>query len=127
MQNLRRSGCQVELTLHGEVSAALERELQECLPRAGVEVLEVRLSHLAYAPQIAGAMLQRQQASAIIAARQKIVEGAVGMVQMVLEKFPRNRIVRLDDERHAATVSNLLVVLCGEREAHPVINAGTLS
>ncbi|MEP0774878.1 MAG: SPFH domain-containing protein [Acidobacteriota bacterium] len=109
-----------------EVSAALERELQERLHKAGVEVVEARLSHLAYAPEIAGAMLQRQQASAIIAARQKIVEGAVGMVQMALEKLSRDRIVELDDERRAAMVSNLLVVLCGEREAHPVINAGTL-
>jgi hypothetical protein len=109
-----------------EVSAALERELQERLDKAGVQVLEARLSHLAYAPEIAGAMLQRQQASAIIAARQKIVEGAVGMVQMALEKLARDEVVELDPERRAAMVSNLLVVLCGEREAHPVINAGSL-
>ena len=108
------------------VSAALERELQDRLDKAGVEVVEARLSHLAYAPEIAGAMLQRQQASAIIAARQKIVEGAVGMVQMALEKLARDEVVELDPERRAHMVSNLLVVLCGEREAHPVINAGSL-
>ncbi len=109
-----------------EVSEALERELGARLGKAGVEVMEARLSHLAYAPEIAGAMLQRQQAAAIIAARQKIVEGAVGMVQMALDKLSRDQIVELDPERRAAMVSNLLVVLCGEREAHPVINAGTL-
>lgn len=108
------------------VSAALERELQDRLDKAGVEVVEARLSHLAYAPEIAGAMLQRQQASAIIAARQKIVEGAVGMVQMALEKLARDEVVELDPERRAHMVSNLLMVLCGEREAHPVINAGSL-
>ncbi|MCU0290461.1 MAG: SPFH domain-containing protein [Thermoanaerobaculaceae bacterium] len=109
-----------------EVSLALEKELQVRLGKAGVEVMEARLSHLAYASEIAGAMLQRQQASAIIAARQKIVEGAVGMVQMALEKLSRDNIVELDAERRAAMVSNLLVVLCGEKEAHPVINAGSL-
>lgn len=109
-----------------EVSLALEKELQVRLGKAGVEVMEARLSHLAYASEIAGAMLQRQQASAIIAARQKIVEGAVGMVQMALEKLSRDNIVELDSERRAAMVSNLLVVLCGEKEAHPVINAGSL-
>jgi regulator of protease activity HflC (stomatin/prohibitin superfamily) len=109
-----------------QVSQALERELQERLGKAGVRVEEARLSHLAYAPEIAGAMLQRQQASAIIAARQKIVEGAVGMVQMAIEKLGEQKVLELDEERKAAMVSNLLVVLCGEREAHPVINAGTL-
>ncbi|HPW56546.1 MAG: SPFH domain-containing protein [Thermoanaerobaculaceae bacterium] len=109
-----------------EVSEALERELEERLDKAGVEVMEARLSHLAYAPEIAGAMLQRQQAAAIIAARQKIVEGAVGMVQMALDKLSHDQIVDLDPERRAAMVSNLLVVLCGEREPRPVINAGTL-
>lgn len=109
-----------------EVSLALEKELQVRLGKAGVEVMEARLSHLAYASEIAGAMLQRQQAAAIIAARQKIVEGAVGMVQMALEKLSRDNIVELDAERRAAMVSNLLVVLCGEKEAHPVINAGSL-
>ncbi|HNX48919.1 MAG TPA: SPFH domain-containing protein [Thermoanaerobaculaceae bacterium] len=109
-----------------EVSLALEKELQVRLGKAGVEVMEARLSHLAYASEIAGAMLQRQQASAIIAARQKIVEGAVGMVQMALQKLAKDNIVELDSERRAAMVSNLLVVLCGEKEAHPVINAGSL-
>ncbi len=120
---------QAAISLRGnidEVSVALEKELEERLARAGVRVVEARLSHLAYAPEIAGAMLQRQQASAIIAARQKIVEGAVGMVQMALEKLSANNIVELDSERKAQMVSNLLVVLCGEKEAHPVINAGSL-
>ena len=122
-------GEQAAISLRGnidEVSTALEKELEERLARAGVRIVEARLSHLAYAPEIAGAMLQRQQASAIIAARQKIVEGAVGMVQMALEKLAANSIVELDSERKAQMVSNLLVVLCGEKEAHPVINAGTL-
>jgi hypothetical protein len=109
-----------------EVSLALEQELQVRLGKAGVEVMEARLSHLAYASEIAGAMLQRQQASAIIAARQKIVEGAVSMVQMALDKLSRDNIVELDAERRAAMVSNLLVVLCGERAAHPVVNVGSL-
>jgi regulator of protease activity HflC (stomatin/prohibitin superfamily) len=109
-----------------EVSEALEKELQERLSRAGVKVIEARLTHLAYAPEIAGAMLQRQQASAIISARQKIVDGAVGMVEMALEKLSSRKIVELDSERKAQMVSNLLVVLCGERDVHPVINAGTL-
>jgi regulator of protease activity HflC (stomatin/prohibitin superfamily) len=91
-----------------------------------VHVIEARISHLAYAPEIAQAMLQRQQASAIIAARQKIVEGAVGMVENALEMLSRRSIVQLDDERKAAMVSNLLVVLCGERATQPVVNAGTL-
>lgn len=117
------------LSLRGsadEVSDALKNELQERLSKAGVVVEEARLSHLAYAPEIAAAMLQRQQASAIIAARQKIVEGAVGMVEMALNKLNENGIVQLDEERKAAMVSNLLVVLCGERSTQPVINAGTL-
>jgi hypothetical protein len=109
-----------------KVSEFLRAELQERLRQAGVEVIEARLSHLAYAPEIAGAMLQRQQASAIIAARQKIVDGAVGMVEMALERLSANRVVELDEERKAAMVSNLLVVLCGERAATPVLNAGTL-
>jgi hypothetical protein len=104
----------------------LKNELQERLGRAGVFIEEARLSHLAYSPEIAAAMLQRQQASAIIAARQKIVEGAVGMVQMAINKLNDNDIVQLDEERKAAMVSNLLVVLCGERSAQPIINAGTL-
>jgi regulator of protease activity HflC (stomatin/prohibitin superfamily) len=109
-----------------EVSEALKNELQQRLGKAGVVVEEARLSHLAYAPEIAAAMLQRQQAAAIIAARQKIVEGAVGMVQMALNKLSENEIVELDEERKAAMVSNLLVVLCGERSTQPIINAGTL-
>ncbi len=109
-----------------EVSEALKNELQQRLGKAGVVVEEARLSHLAYAPEIAAAMLQRQQAAAIIAARQKIVEGAVGMVQMALNKLSENEIVELDEERKAAMVSNLLVVLCGERNTQPVINTGTL-
>jgi len=108
------------------VSGALEKELQERLNKAGVRVVEARLSHLAYAPEIAGAMLQRQQASAIIAARQKIVEGAVGMVQMALAKLSAEKILELDEEKKATMVSNLLVVLCGEKEAHPIINAGSI-
>ncbi len=109
-----------------KVSEFLRAELQERLRPAGVEVIEARLSHLAYAPEIAGAMLQRQQAAAIIAARQRIVEGAVGMVEMALERLSENKVVTLDEERKAAMVSNLLVVLCGERAATPVINTGTL-
>ena len=109
-----------------EVAESLKNELQERLGKAGVVIEEARLSHLAYAPEIAAAMLQRQQASAIIAARQKIVEGAVGMVQMALNKLNENGIVQLDEERKAAMVCNLLVVLCGERAVQPVVNAGTL-
>jgi regulator of protease activity HflC (stomatin/prohibitin superfamily) len=118
-----------ELTLRGggeEVSAALTRELQERLDRAGVQVEEARLTHLAYAPEIAQAMLRRQQAEAVIAARKKIVHGAVSMVEMALSELSAKRVVELDNERKAAMVSNLLVVLCGESEAHPVINTGTL-
>lgn len=109
-----------------KVSEALRAELQDRLRPAGVEVTEARLSHLAYAPEIAGAMLQRQQAAAIIAARQRIVDGAVGMVEMALARLSANNIVELDEERKAAMVSNLLVVLCGERAAMPVLNTGTL-
>ncbi len=109
-----------------KVSEFLRTELQQRLQTAGVEVVEARLSHLAYAPEIAGAMLQRQQAAAIIAARQRIVEGAVGMVEMALARLSQNNVVDLDEARKAAMVSNLLVVLCGERAATPVLNAGTL-
>ena len=109
-----------------EVAGALKVELQERLGRAGVVVEEARLSHLAYAPEIAQAMLQRQQAAAIIAARQKIVEGAVGMVQMALNKLAENDIVTLDEDRKAAMVSNLLVVLCSERNTQPIVNAGSI-
>lgn len=118
-----------EITLRGsadEVSAALTHELQERLAKAGVQVEEARLTHLAYAPEIAQAMLRRQQAEAVIAARQKIVHGAVSMVEMALNELSAKQVVKLDEERKAAMVSNLLVVLCGESEAHPVINAGTL-
>jgi regulator of protease activity HflC (stomatin/prohibitin superfamily) len=109
-----------------EVAAHLKSELQDRLSKAGVDVVEARISHLAYAPEIAAAMLQRQQASAIIAARTRIVEGAVGMVEMALERLNQKGIVHLDEERKAAMVSNLLVVLCGERAAQPVVNTGTI-
>ncbi len=117
-----------ELTLRGstdEVSLALQKELRERLHRAGVEVSEARLAHLAYAPEIAHAMLQRQQASAVIAARSRIVEGAVSMVEMALKELAKSNVVQLDEERKAAMVSNLLVVLCSERTT-PVVNAGSL-
>jgi regulator of protease activity HflC (stomatin/prohibitin superfamily) len=109
-----------------EVSLALTKELQERLAKAGVVVEEARLTHLAYAPEIASAMLRRQQAEAIIAARQKIVHGAVSMVDMALKELAEKQVVNLDEERKAAMVSNLLVVLCGESEVHPVVNTGTL-
>jgi len=109
-----------------EVSQALRSELQERLAKAGVVVEEARLMHLAYAPEIAQAMLRRQQAEAVIAARQKIVHGAVSMVDMALKELAEKGVVQLDDERKAAMVSNLMVVLCGESEVHPVINTGTL-
>jgi regulator of protease activity HflC (stomatin/prohibitin superfamily) len=108
------------------IAAELRDEIQERLAAAGVEVIEARISHLAYAPEIAQAMLQRQQAGAIIAARQRIVEGAVGMVEMALTHLSKNHIVELDEERKAQMVSNLLVVLCGERATQPVINTGTI-
>ena len=109
-----------------EIAEQLKQEIQERLSKAGVEVLESRISHLAYASEIASAMLQRQQAGAIIAARTKIVEGAVTMVEMALEQLSRKQIVTLDEERKAAMVSNLLVVLCSDRHAQPVVNAGSL-
>jgi hypothetical protein len=118
-----------EVTLRSgieEVSSVLKKELQERLSKAGVVVEETRLTHLAYAPEIAGAMLRRQQAEAIIAARRKIVHGACSMVEMALEDLQSKGVVQLDEERKAAMVSNLLVVLCGEAEATPVINTGTL-
>jgi regulator of protease activity HflC (stomatin/prohibitin superfamily) len=108
------------------VADHLKREVHDRLAKAGVEVVEARISHLAYAPEIAAAMLQRQQAGAIIAARQRIVEGAVGMVDMALEMLSAKAIVHLDEERKAAMVSNLLVVLCGERAAQPILNTGTI-
>lgn len=109
-----------------EVSQALKVELQARLDKAGVEVEEARLTHLAYAPEIAQAMLRRQQAEAVIAARTKIVQGAVSMVDMALKELAEKQVVQLDDERRAAMVSNLMVVLCGEAEVHPVVNTGTL-
>ena len=118
-----------QLTLRGsmdEVSVALTKELQERVSKAGVEIEEARLSHLAYSPEIAGAMLQRQQAEAIVAARTRIVDGAVGMVELALAKLEEKQTVQLDEERKAAMVSNLLVVLCSEKAAHPVVNAGSL-
>jgi regulator of protease activity HflC (stomatin/prohibitin superfamily) len=118
-----------EITLRSgvdEVSQALRKELQERLAKAGVTVEEARLTHLAYAPEIAQAMLRRQQAEAVIAARQKIVHGAVSMVDMALKELAEKHVVQLDDERKAAMVSNLMVVLCGESEVHPVLNTGTL-
>ena len=108
------------------VAQELQREIEERVSLAGVDVIEARISHLAYAPEIAQAMLQRQQAGAIIAARTKIVEGAVGMVEMALERLSRNNVVHLDEERKAAMVSNLLVVLCGERAVTPIVNTGTI-
>ena len=118
-----------ELSLRGsidEVSEGLEKEVQERVARAGVLVEEARIAHLAYAPEIAGAMLQRQQAEAIVAARQRIVDGAVGMVEMALEKLEQHKTIDLDEERKASMVSNLLVVLCGDKAAHPVVNTGSL-
>lgn len=118
-----------EISLRGsgtEVSQRLREEIQARLSQAGVEVIEARISHLAYAPEIANAMLRRQQATAVIAARQKIVEGAVGMVEMALDLLNSKQVVKLDEERKATMVSNLLVVLCGDKDAQPVVNTGTL-
>jgi regulator of protease activity HflC (stomatin/prohibitin superfamily) len=118
-----------ELSLRGStlvVADLLKKEIQERLAQAGVEVIEARISHLAYAPEIAQAMLLRQQAGAVIAARSRIVQGAVSMVEMALEELARKQIVELDSERKAAMVSNLLVVLCSDRHAQPVVNAGSL-
>lgn len=125
--NMEDSGA--ELTLRSsanEVNEMLEHEISERLSMAGISVIEARISHLAYATEIASAMLQRQQATAIVAARSKIVEGAVGMVEMALEALSKKKIVDLDEDKKAAMVSNLLVVLCGERATSPVINTGTL-
>src|SRR5438093_4071318 len=109
-----------------EISDRLRHEIQSRLAKAGIEVIEARISHLAYAPEIAGVMLRRQQATAVIAARQRIVEGAVGMVEMALAELSAKRVVQLDEERKATMVSNLLVVLCSERGVEPVVNTGTL-
>lgn len=118
-----------EKTLRGssqEIADIMQEELQKKVEEAGIEVLDVRITHLAYAPEIASAMLQRQQASAIIDARQKIVEGAVSMVEMALKQLSENEIVELDEERKAAMVSNLLVVLCGNKDAQPIVNSGSI-
>ena len=118
---------QMSLSTHThEVAEKLRGEIQDRLAKAGVKVLEARISHLAYAPEIAGVMLRRQQATAVIAARQKIVDGAVGMVQAALEQLSAKEIVHLDEERKASMVSNLLVVLCSEQSTTPVVNAGSI-
>jgi regulator of protease activity HflC (stomatin/prohibitin superfamily) len=118
---------EVALSTHpAEVAKGLQGAIQERLEKAGVQVIESRISHLAYAPEIASAMLRRQQASAIIAARKKIVEGAVGMVENALDLISEKSLVQLDDERKAAMVSNLLVVLCSDRDAQPIVNTGTI-
>ncbi|HMP94551.1 MAG TPA: SPFH domain-containing protein, partial [Phnomibacter sp.] len=127
--NFESDGEVEEITLRSsatEVNELLEHEVSERLAIAGIRVIEARLSHLAYATEIAGAMLQRQQATAIVAARAKIVEGAVGMVDMALAELSKKGVVTLDEERKAAMVSNLMVVLCSERNTQPVVNAGTL-
>ncbi len=118
-----------QMSLRGnilEVAEQLKKEIQARLEKAGIEILEARISHLAYAPEIANAMLRRQQASAVIAARSMIVEGAVSMVEMALAELAKRSVVMLDEERKAAMVSNLLVVLCSEHETQPIVNAGTL-
>ena len=128
--NFADEGHDEDITLRSsvnEVSETLEKELEERLAIAGIEVLEARIGYLAYAQEIASAMLKRQQATAIIAARHKIVQGAVEMVEMALEELNKKEIVELDEERKAAMVSNLLVILCGDKEASPVVNTGTLS
>ncbi|WP_165732622.1 SPFH domain-containing protein [Polaribacter sp. 20A6] len=128
--NFADEGHDEDITLRSsvnEVSEALEKEIDERLTIAGIEVLEARIGYLAYANEIASAMLKRQQATAIVAARHKIVQGAVEMVEMALNELSRKQIVELDDERKAAMVGNLLVILCGDKEASPVVNAGTLS
>jgi regulator of protease activity HflC (stomatin/prohibitin superfamily) len=118
---------EIALSSHtAEISEQLKDEIQQRLAQAGVEVMESRISHLAYAPEIAAAMLQRQQATAVVAARTKIVEGAVGMVEMALDQLSRQKILDLDEERKAAMVSNLLVVLCSDRHTQPVVNTGSL-
>ena len=118
-----------EKTLRGssqEIAEMMRQDLQKRVSIAGLEILEVRITHLSYAPEIAAAMLQRQQAEAVVAARKKIVEGAVGMVEMALDQLNADQVVELDDERKAAMVSNLLVVLCGSKDAQPVVNSGSI-
>lgn len=125
--NLEDENASITLREGGnKVNEILEKELSDRLAPAGIRIIEARISHLAYASEIAGAMLQRQQATAIVAARAKIVEGAVGMVEMALQRLSERNVVELDDEKKAAMVSNLMVVLCGEKAASPVVNAGTL-
>ena len=125
--NMEDATAEITLREGGEkVTAMLVEELNERVGAAGIRIAEARISHLAYAPEIAGAMLQRQQASAIVAARTKIVEGAVGMVELALEALSTKEIVHLDEDKKAAMVSNLMVVLCGERGATPILNTGTL-
>jgi len=128
--NFADEGHKEDITLRSsvnEVSEALEKEIDERLSIAGIEVLEARIGYLAYAQEIANAMLKRQQATAIVAARHKIVEGAVSMVEMALEELGKKDIVDLDEERKAAMVSNLMVILCGDKDASPVLNTGTLN
>ena len=128
--NFADEGIEEDITLRSslnEVSEALEKEVQERLAMAGIEVLEARIGYLAYAQEIANAMLKRQQATAIVAARHKIVEGAVSMVEMALEELNKKSIVDLDEERKAAMVSNLMVVLCSDKDASPIVNTGTLN
>ena len=128
--NFADEGVDEDITLRSsvnEVSTALEKEIDERLTTAGIEVLEARIGYLAYANEIANAMLKRQQATAIVAARHKIVEGAVSMVEMAIEQLSKKEVVHLDEERKAAMVSNLMVVLCGDKDASPVLNTGTLS
>jgi regulator of protease activity HflC (stomatin/prohibitin superfamily) len=129
LENEYVEGHPEEITLRGggeKVNEVLEKELNDRLAQAGILVTEARISHLAYAPEIAGAMLQRQQATAVVAARRQIVEGAVGMVEMALDRLSQKQIVDLDEDKKAAMVSNLLVVLCGEKSVTPVLNTGTL-
>lgn len=128
--NFADEGLDEDITLRSsvnEVSEALEQEVQERLAMAGIEVLEARIGYLAYAQEIANAMLKRQQATAIVAARHKIVEGAVGMVEMALDELSKKNLVALDDERKSAMVSNLMVVLCSDKDVAPIVNAGTLN
>jgi len=128
--NFADEGVDEDITLRSsvnEVSEALEKEIDERLTTAGIEVLEARIGYLAYANEIANAMLKRQQATAIVAARHKIVEGAVSMVEMALNELSKKQIVELDEDRKAAMVSNLLVILCGDKDASPVLNTGTLN
>jgi regulator of protease activity HflC (stomatin/prohibitin superfamily) len=128
--NFADEGTDEDITLRSsvnEVSAALEKEIDERLSIAGIEVLEARIGYLAYAQEIASAMLKRQQATAIVAARHKIVEGAVSMVEMAIDELNKKQVVKLDEEKKAAMVSNLMVVLCGDKETSPVVNTGTLN